>query len=125
LADANNNNTSIIDSVASPTGDATLGTTLDYNSSLSEVENEDNIVGQAIDFEVVGLDLNGRFCCCHKTCRKEAAVGDLLCLARTVVDIDGRTEAAITLVRIIKVTDDCAVGLVPRVQSKLPKVVEC
>jgi hypothetical protein len=46
-------------------------------------------------------------------------------LVRTVVDIDGRAEVAIKLVRIIEGIDGCTVGFVPRVHSKLPKVVGC
>jgi hypothetical protein len=111
LAAANNNNTSIIGAVASPNGDATQGSTLDDSSSLSEVENEVNIVGQASNFEVVGLysSTNSRSCCCNKTCGKEVVVGDLLQLVRTVVDKDGRTEAAIKLVRIIEGIDGCTI----------------
>jgi hypothetical protein len=52
-------------------------------------------------------------------------VGDLLRLVRTVVDIDGRTETAIKLVRIVDGYDGCTVGFVPRVHSRLRKVVDC
>jgi hypothetical protein len=91
------------------------------------VENEVNIVGQAIDFEVVGLysSTNGRSCCCHKTCGNEVVVGDFLRLVCIAVDLYGQTEAAIKLVRIIEGIDGCTIGFVPRVQSKLPKVVDC
>jgi hypothetical protein len=44
-------------------------------------------------------------------------------LAATVIDIDGRPEAAIKVVRTIESNDGCTVGFVMRVQSKLPVVV--
>ena len=51
--------------------------------------------------------------------------GDLVCLVRTVVDINGKTESVIKLVKIIDAVDGCTVGFVPRVQARLPKVVNC
>jgi hypothetical protein len=61
-----------------------------------------------IDFEIVGLfsSSNGRFCCSHKVCGQHVCVGDVLRLVKTVVDIGEVTEE------------------VPRVQSKLPNVIE-
>jgi hypothetical protein len=52
-------------------------------------------------------------------------VGSLLCLVRTVVDINGQSKSAIKLVKIVDGADGCTIGFVPRVQSRLPKVVDC
>jgi hypothetical protein len=126
-AAANDSNTTG-ECVASQNEDATLGRSLPYDDiSSSEDDDDVSVVGQAIDFEIVGLfsSTNGRSCCCHKTCGKVVVVGDLLRLVRTVVDIDGRTESAIKLVRIIDGCDGCTIGFVPRVQSRLRKVVDC
>jgi hypothetical protein len=106
--------------VASPSGEAN-------GNTANEVEEDINVVGQAVDFEIVGLfgSTNCRSCCIHKICGKSVEAGEILCLVRTVVDINGRTESAIKLVKIIDGVDGCTVGFVPRVQSKLPKVVNC
>jgi hypothetical protein len=127
MADANSNKTSIIDAFSSPNGDAKQVSTLDKNYSLSEVETNLILWGQSIDFEIVGLYsiTNGRSCCCHKSCRKEVVVENLLRLNCTVADIDGRTGTAVKLVRKIEGIDGCTVGFVPRVQSKLPRVAHC
>jgi hypothetical protein len=114
--------------VASPNVDATIGrNSSDDDVSSDEDEDDVDVVGQAIDFEIVGLfsSTNGRSCCCHKTCGKEVVVGDLVRLVRTMVNIDGRTESAIKLVRIMDGCDGCNIGFVPRVQSRLRKVVDC
>jgi hypothetical protein len=120
MADANDNNHPAI--AASPHGDAIL-----YDSSTSDVEDDVSMVGQAIDFEIVGLygSTNGRSCCFHKTCGKDMEVGNLLRLVKTIVEINGQTEMAIKLVRSVDGVDGCTIGFVPRVQSKLPKVVDC
>jgi hypothetical protein len=120
MADANDNNHPV--NVESPDGDA-----IPDDSSISEVEDDVGTVGQAIDFEIVGLygSTNGRSCCFHKTCGKDVEVGSLLRLVRTVVDINGETESAIKLVKIVDGVDGCTIGFVPRVQSRLPKVVDC
>jgi hypothetical protein len=52
-------------------------------------------------------------------------VGSLLRLVRTVVDINGQSESAIKLLKIVDGVDGCTIGFVPRVQSRLPKVVDC
>ncbi len=118
--DANDNNTTGA-GVVSSNGDTTLArSTLNEASSASDVEDDVNVVGQAIDFEVVGLfsSTNGRSCCCHKTCGREVRVGDLLRLVRTVVDIGENTETAIKLVKIVDGCDGCTIGFIPRVQSR-------
>jgi hypothetical protein len=117
MADANDNN--------HPLNVESLGILDD--SSMSEVEDDINNVGQAIDFEIVGLygSTNGHSCCFHKTCGKVVKVGSLVRLVRTVVDINGETESAIKLVKIVDGVDGCTIGFVPRVQSRLPKVVDC
>jgi hypothetical protein len=106
--------------VASTSGEAN-------GNTANEVEDGINVVGKALDFDIVGLfgSTNGRSCCIHKICGKSMEAGDILCLVRTIVDINSRTESAIKLVKIIDGVDGCTVGLVPRVQSKLPKVVNC
>jgi hypothetical protein len=43
---------------------------------------------------------------------------------KTVVDIGEVTEEAIKLVKIIDGMDGCTIGFVPRVQSKLPNVMQ-
>jgi hypothetical protein len=97
------------------------------DSSMSEVEDDINIVGRPIDFGIVGLygSTNGRSCCFHKTCGKDVEVGSLVRLVRTVVNINGETESAFKLVKIVDGIDGCTIGFVPRVQSRLPKVVDC
>jgi hypothetical protein len=56
---------------------------------------------------------------------KDVDAGDILRLVWTIVDINGRTESAIKLVEIVGGVNGCTFGFVPRVQSKLPKVVDC
>jgi hypothetical protein len=120
MADANDNN--IPGGLVSPNGD-----TSHVVNILPDVDDEVSMVGQAVDFEIVGLygSTNGRSCCYHRSCGKDVGAGDILRLVRTVVDINGRTESAIKLVKIVDGVDGCTVGFVPRVQSKLPKVVDC
>ena len=120
MADANDCNHP--GNVASPNGDATLD-----DSSISEVEDDVSAVGQATDFEIVGLygSSNGRSCCFHMACGKDVEVGNVLCLVRTVVDINDNTELAIKLVKIVDGVDGCTIGFIPRVQSRIPKVVDC
>jgi hypothetical protein len=105
--------------VESPDGYAILD-----NSSISEDEDYVGTVGQAIDFEIVGLygSTYGRSCCFHKTCGKDVEMGSLLRFVRTVIDINGQTESAIKLVKIV---DGCTIYFVHRFQSRLPKVVDC
>jgi hypothetical protein len=97
MADANDNNHPV--NVESPG-------ILD-DSSMPEVKDDINIVGQAIDFEIVGLygSTNGRSCCFHKICGKDIEVGSLVRLVRTVFDINGETESAIKLVKIVDGVD--------------------
>jgi hypothetical protein len=120
MADTNDNKHP--EYAASPHGDAILD-----DLSTSEVEDDVSMVGQAIDFEIVGLygSTNGRSCCFHKTCGKDVEAGNLLQLANTIVEINGQTEMAIKLVRIVDGIDGCTIGFVPQVQLKLPKVVDC
>jgi hypothetical protein len=95
--------------------------------SLSNNNNNQQCVGVSgkdIDFEIVGLfsSSNGIFCCQHKICGEHLCVGDVLCLVKTVIEIDQRNEEAIKLVKIIDGSDGCTVGFIPRVQSRLPKI---
>jgi hypothetical protein len=79
-----------------------------------------------IDFEIVGLfsNSNGRFCCCHRVCGEHVVEGDVLRLVMTVVSIGEEVEEAVKLVRIMDGMDGCTVGFIPRVQSRLPKVLQ-
>jgi hypothetical protein len=52
-------------------------------------------------------------------------MGSLVRLVRTLVDINSESELAIKLVKIVDGIDGCTIGFVPRVQSRLPKVVDC
>jgi hypothetical protein len=79
-----------------------------------------------IDFEIVGLfsNSNGRFCCCHRVCGAHVVEGDVLRLVMTLVSIGEGVEAAVKLVKIMDGMDGCTVGFIPRVQSRLPKVLQ-
>jgi hypothetical protein len=68
---------------------------------------------------------NGRSCCCHKACGKEVVVKDLVCLVRTMVNIDWHTESAIKVVRIMDGCDGCNIRYGPSVQCPFQKVVDC
>ncbi len=78
-----------------------------------------------IDFEIVGLfsNSNGRFCCSHRVCGKHVGHGDVLRLVKTVVNVGVTAEEAIKLVKIIDGTDGCTIGFIPRVQSRMPKII--
>jgi hypothetical protein len=56
---------------------------------------------------------------------KRHQVGNLLRLGMTIVEVNGQTEMAIKLVRIVDGVDGSTIGFVPRVQSNLLKVVDC
>jgi hypothetical protein len=79
-----------------------------------------------IDFEIVGLfsNSNGRFCCCHRVCGAHVVEGVVLQLVMTVVSIGEGVEEAVKLVRIMDGMDGFTVGFIPRVQSRLPKVLQ-
>ena len=79
-----------------------------------------------IDFEIVGLEKsnNGRSCSSHSCCGAQVVVGDLLRLVNTCVTINDITETAIKLVLVADGVDCCTVAYVPRLQQKLPHVVD-
>jgi hypothetical protein len=64
-----------------------------------------------VDLEIDGLfsSTTGQSCCIHKICGNRV---------HTFVDINGWTESAIKLVKIIDGVDGCTVSFVPRVQSR-------
>jgi hypothetical protein len=87
-------------------------------------EPEDEPIGD-INLEIVGLTspTNGRFCCIHAVCGDFVKVGDVLRLVPTIVEIRGRPEPAIKLVKMVDGLEGCTVAFVPKVQSKLPIVL--
>ena len=77
-----------------------------------------------MDLEIVGLNssTSGRSCCIHACCSKSVAVGNVLCLLKTVVMIDGHDKEAMKYVKVVNGANACTVGFVPRVEAVLPKV---
>ena len=68
------------------------------------------------DGEIVGLRgiTNGRSCECHDCCGKFLFPDDLVRFKLTVVDIEGKVEEAVKVVRIRDGTESCTVGFLPR-----------
>lgn len=79
----------------------------------------------SVDCEIVGLfnSSNGRSCTVHKVCGKHLQVGDLVRLVKTFVFINMHHEEAVKVVKVVDGCDTCTVGFIPRVQAKLPHVV--
>jgi hypothetical protein len=79
-----------------------------------------------LDLEICGLanSSNGRACSIHNVCGNCVVVGDVLRLREVVADINGEPELAILLVKIVEGRESCRVGYVPRMQAKLPIVME-
>ena len=77
-----------------------------------------------IDLEIVGLKsaTNGRSCSIHRCCGKAVAVGDVLRLVTTVVEVEGKQETAVKCVKVVNGIDGCTVAFVPWVEASLPKV---
>lgn len=80
------------------------------------------------DGEVVGLHgkSNGRSCASHECCGHHLLLDDLVRLRLCVVDIEGRTEEAIQVVRIRDGSESCVVGFLPRnlVRSSRMKYID-
>lgn len=76
------------------------------------------------NFQFVGLNSsnNGRSCSLHVCCGDHVRSGDLLRLLKCIVVINGVTEEAIKLVKIINGTDTCTVGFIPREELKNTKI---
>jgi hypothetical protein len=70
------------------------------NSSKGSVTSEDE--RPIPDLEILGLHKsnNGHSCNEHPICGSFLEEGDLVCLERTVVSVDGRTEAAVKVVKL-------------------------
>jgi hypothetical protein len=60
------------------------------------------------DLEIVGLHKsnNGRSCNEHPICGSFLEEGDLVCLERTMVSVDGRMEAAVKVIKLDPETDN-------------------
>jgi hypothetical protein len=79
---------------------------------------------ESMYIEIVGLEscTNGRSCHIHEVCGEHVEEGDLLRLVPTVVTIDGKTQEAIKLVRLMDGADGCTVAFIPRILMDLPQV---
>ena len=68
------------------------------------------------DGEIVGLKgtSNGRSCESHDCCGEHISPDDLVRFKLAVVDIDGKTEEAIKVVRMRDGTESCMIGFLPR-----------
>ena len=79
------------------------------------------------DGEIVGLKgtSNGRSCESHDCCGESISPDDLVRFKLTVVDIDGKIEEAIKVVRVRDGTESCTIGFLPRniVKSRKEKFV--
>ena len=68
------------------------------------------------DGEIVGLKdtSNGRSCVSHDCCGEHVNLDDLVRFRLSIVDIDGKIEEAIQVVRIRDGTESCTIGFLPR-----------
>ena len=68
------------------------------------------------DGEIVGLRArtNGRSCESHDCCGEFLVADNLVRFKLTVVDIEGKVEEAVKVVRIRDGTESCTVGFLPR-----------
>jgi len=80
------------------------------------------------DGEIVGIrsSNNGRCCSTHSSCGEHIRIDDLVRFKLCVVDIDGKLEEAIKVVRIRDGVESCTVGYLPRnvVESQKEKYVD-
>ena len=77
----------------------------------------------ANDGDIVGLKgtRNGRSCESHDCCGDLTSPDDLVRFKLTVVDIDGKTEEAIKVVRVSDGTESCMVEFYHVISSKVEK----
>ena len=68
------------------------------------------------DGEVVGLHCssNGRSCTAHAVCGAHLRPNDLVRFKFTLIDVAGRVEEALKVVRVVDGTAMCAVGFLPQ-----------
>ena len=68
------------------------------------------------DGEVVGLHCssNGRSCTAHAVCGAHLRPNDLVRFKFTLIDVAGRVEEALKVVRVVDGTEMCVVGFSPQ-----------
>ena len=83
-------------------------------------------------FDIVGLERsdNGRSCEAHDVCGLHVVVNDVVILKKTVVTVNGRSEAAVAVHRVTNGSLHCRIGFIARSQlssvadGSLLKIVE-
>ena len=77
------------------------------------------------ELEIIGLHspTNGRSCTLHQCCGDHLQVDDIVCLKKTVVTVDGKTEEAIKCVLLLQGREACTIGFIPRVHMKSYKIM--
>ena len=76
------------------------------------------------DIEIVSLlsSTNGCSCSVHACCGKHIAIGDVLCVVRTIITIGNKSKTAVKCVKVVDGVDSCTVGFIPQVETAMPKI---
>jgi hypothetical protein len=79
-----------------------------------------------IDLEMVGISgiLNGQSFCQHYCCGASLLENELLRLVKCVLTTNKKTEEAVKFVHVTAENDGCAIGYLPRVWLKHPKMAQ-